>query len=83
MFKQRQNSPLQVIAVQSEKRSFKDKEKSVTSYYNRADTVKEDSKEYSHYVTIVLVVKNGEMYTKEFNGKWDLQDVKKWEELNG
>lgn len=29
--------------------------------------------------TIALVMKNGELFTKEFNGHWDLEDIKSWE----
>lgn len=31
--------------------------------------------------TIVLFTKDGELMTREFNGKWDLTDIKKWEDL--
>ena len=84
MFRSKAAATLQVIAVQSEKRGFKEGkyEKRISSYQGRVEDVSSDTKEYSHYVTIVLVVKGGEMYTKEFNGKWDLKDVKEWETAN-
>ncbi len=30
--------------------------------------------------TVVLYTKDGELYTREFNGEWDLNDIKHWEE---
>lgn len=81
MFKKRP-SDLKVIAVQTEKRKFKDGkfERRWVDYQGRHEDISSDTKEYTHNVTIVLVIKDGEMYTKEFNGSWDLEDVKKWEE---
>lgn len=84
MFSRKPVAKLQVIAVQSEKRDFEEenKEWDLQTYHGRSDRGKTETKRYSHYVTIVLVVKDGEMYTKEFNGKWDLKDVKQWENEN-
>ncbi len=31
--------------------------------------------------TTVLYVKDRELYTREFNGKWDMSDIKHWEDL--
>ena len=84
MFKSKKHQKLQVIAVQSEKREFKEGkyEKCIRDFQGKVEDSSQDTKEYSHYVTIVLVVKGGEMYTKEFNGTWDLKDVKEWETAN-
>ncbi len=65
-----------VINVISIRHEVRDVEESTLSSYveNRKNNKKVK-------FTIVLASKDGELFTKEFNGQWDLSDIKKWEEL--
>lgn len=72
---------INVLKVQTEIRSVTVKEESSyhSSYISSKSHEKSTKSEKVNF-TIVLFVKDGELYTREFNGKWDLEDVKKWEE---
>ena len=69
---------IQVLKVKTEKRDVKIEEHSSFGhggFLNKDKTIKKCS------YTIVLMVKDGELCTREFNGDWNLTDIKKWEDL--
>lgn len=75
MFKRRKS--VQVLKVKHEQRTITEITK--TGDYRYSSTFEKESKEVN--ITIVLCVVDGELVTREFNGSWSLDDVKKWEEL--
>jgi hypothetical protein len=74
---------IKVISVKHEKRTFTESDDFSDFSYGTLghQTSRNNTKTYTHNVTIVLLAKDGELTYKEFNGKWDLDEVKKWEEL--
>jgi len=69
---------IQVIKIRHEKR---DVENSVTNTFGYDTSRKTVSNKQKVDMTIVLLAVDGELTYKEFNGKWDLDDIKKWEDL--
>lgn len=81
MFKSKPKSVLKVIAVQTEVREFEDIE--YEPDYRGFHTSRSKESKHKHPVTIVLLSRDGELLTREFNGNWNLEDIKSWEDLNG
>lgn len=75
MFKRKRK--IEVLKVRNEVREV-EKTDTVTGYMG-GSTKTETTKKVN--VTIVLAVIDGELVTREFNGKWEMADIKKWEEL--
>lgn len=70
-----------VIKVISVKHEIRDVEEMYTTHISSYVNNKENIKTKKVNFTIVLGSKDGELFTKEFNGSWDLRDIKKWEDL--
>lgn len=70
---------IQVIKTRNETREIIEEENQYFDYRGGRAEKKKTTKKVN--VTIVLAVINGELVTREFNGKWDMEDVKKWEDL--
>lgn len=80
MFKTKPERPqVQVIKVRNETRDVVDEETQSYMYAGGRSTKTKTTKKCGF--TIVLLAKDGELCTKEFNGKWDLSDIKNWEDL--
>lgn len=69
---------IKVIKVKTEKREFED---TVSSHYSFGAGSSSETNKHTKNVTTVLGSINGELATREFNGSWDMEDIKTWEEL--
>jgi hypothetical protein len=77
VFKKTKPKPvIKVLAVKEEKRDVITTESE--RYYGAGNQSKETKVKSSF--TIVLFTKDGALMTREFNGAWDLTDIKKWED---
>lgn len=85
MFRKMSKPVIKVIAVQTEVREFEDERTEFTTDYRGYGERKAETKtsKHKHPVTIVLLSKDGELMTREFNGDWKLDDIKSWESLDG
>lgn len=72
---------IRVICVKHETREVKEVTKDHESFFGAGSKYNTSTKEYKHEITIVLLAKDGELTYREFNGHWDLSDVKKWEDI--
>lgn len=70
---------IKVLGVKNEVRKVKTN--NYTSYGHSLGSFEKKDVEKEKYVTVVLFSKNGELGTREFNGKWNIDDIKTWEEL--
>ncbi len=71
---------IRVISVKHEVRRVTENETTTYGGYGGGGTTKSKTVEECNY-TIVLLSRDGELMTREFNGKWDLTDIKCWEDL--
>lgn len=72
MFKK---NKVQVIKVKHETRDIETRESWSGGYISLSSHSKTVTHKKVKY-TIVLFIKNGELYSKEFNGEWNMDDVK-------
>lgn len=72
-------SVVQVLKVQTSKRDVTSEDVTDYSYGGARRTTTKTVKNCEF--TTVLLVKDGELCTREFNGSWNVSDLKKWEEI--
>ena len=72
---------IKVIKVQHTKRTIEETKNETygdyTQYNRREKTETKTLKDVD--ITIVLFTQNGVLSVREFNGHWDLKDIKNWE----
>lgn len=76
-------STIKVLAVKTAVRKFEEESTVYDGYSHYQGRSASTKKKYSHPVTTVLLSKDGELLTREFNGDWNLKDIKNWEDLDG
>lgn len=69
---------IKVIAVTHETREIKT-EVSMVRHYSVGHEDRKSTEKINY--TIILASKDGELFTREFNGKWSLEQIKSWEEI--
>lgn len=69
-----------IIKVIKIKEDTRDVEIEEYTNYGYSHSTRKTKKIKKSPFTTVLYTKDGELYTREFNGEWDLEDIKHWEE---
>ena len=80
MFKKKKDE-IKVIKVQHSKRTITETSE-ISNFGGYSSREKTDTKEVSKVdITSVLYTRNGVLSVREFNGKWNLTDIRGWEDI--